>query len=139
MGELQARSRPIRIDGRCDPHEWIRTGEGHLIKTDALDHHAGHDLIGCQDLAWDAAGFICEFELGGGLADHFLGLLDRAAPRPVERTLLAFLTPCYLAFRLGAATLAAEALHHWPAEADRNRRAAERYGQQLSRLAIDGD
>lgn len=139
LPELQARSCPIQIDGRCDPHEWIRTGDGYLFKTDTLDHHAGHDLIGCQDFAWDAAGFLCEFELGGAAANRFLALLDQAAPRPVDRMLLAFLTPCYLAFRLGAAILAAEALRHSPAEAERNRKAAERYAQQISRLALDGD
>jgi hypothetical protein len=29
-----------------------------LLKTDALDYHAGHDPIGCQDIAWDIAGAI---------------------------------------------------------------------------------
>ena len=52
-----------RTDNKLDRHEWLRTGPGLLIKTDALDHHQAHDLIGCQDVAWDVAGAIVEFDL----------------------------------------------------------------------------
>ena len=33
------------------------------MKTDALDHAFGHDLVGCQDIAWDLAGAAVEFDL----------------------------------------------------------------------------
>jgi len=50
--------------------EWVVV-DGTFVKTDAVDHHAAHDLVGCQDLAWDIAG-----------ASHELGLeLDELATR----------------------------------------------------------
>lgn len=58
--------------------------------------------------------------------EALIARLDRLADRPVDRKLIAFLTPCYCAFRLGAATLA-----HLPAEAGRNRAAARRYAARL--------
>ena len=35
---------------------------GRIEKADALDHHADHSLVGCQDALWDVAG--AELELG---------------------------------------------------------------------------
>lgn len=127
---LQARARPYPIDGRLDRHEWIAAPRG-LLKADALDHDAAHDLVGAQDPAWDAAGALVEWEIAD--APAFLAARDAAAPRPVDRELLAFLLPCYVAFRLGAATMAAQSLDHWPEEAARNRAAADRYAAALER------
>ena len=42
-----------------------------LLKTDALDHSEGHDLIGCQDIAWDVVGAATELELSAVLAAEF--------------------------------------------------------------------
>jgi hypothetical protein len=36
---------------------------GRLLKTDALDHHARHDLVGCQDVPWDIVGVTVELGL----------------------------------------------------------------------------
>ncbi|WP_431268207.1 hypothetical protein [Dankookia sp. P2] len=60
-----------------------------------MDHHAAHDLIGCQDIAWDVAGAMVELGLDPVL--------------PVDRGLLGFLLPCYCAFQLGAWTMALDA------------------------------
>ena len=52
-GRLDALSRRVsrmRSDNKLEPHEWLRTADDRLLKTDALDHHAAHDLVGCQDL-----------------------------------------------------------------------------------------
>jgi hypothetical protein len=29
---------------------------GRQLKTDALHHHARHDLVGCHDVAWTSSG-----------------------------------------------------------------------------------
>ena len=100
---LQQLVRPVRTDGRLHAHEWLRLPGGRLLKADALDHHRGHDLIGCQDIAWDEAGAVAE-----------LGL----HPQSGDPRLLAFYRVAYCAFQIGAQTLgrgmspAAEAPRH---------------------------
>ncbi|MDB5416798.1 MAG: hypothetical protein JWP50_217, partial [Phenylobacterium sp.] len=47
---IKAKSKPIHVDGRLHRWEWITTADERLIKTDALDHSCGHDLVGCQDV-----------------------------------------------------------------------------------------
>src|SRR5206468_5416318 len=60
---LSARVARVRTDNKLDRTEWLRAPGGRLLKTDGLDHHQAHDLIGCQDIAWDVAGAITEFDL----------------------------------------------------------------------------
>ena len=80
--------------------------DGRILKTDALDHHAGHDLVGAQDIAWDVAGAIVEFRLVGDEPRTLVEHVERAAGFPVDTGLLAYLLPCYLTFWLGYYTLA---------------------------------
>jgi hypothetical protein len=124
----------VEIDGRLDRHEWLRLGDGRLLKADALDHHGAHDLIGCQDVAWDIAGAIAEFDLDDAAASALADGVGRAAGRPAHPGLIEFLRPCYLAFRIGQATLAAASLAGWPAESDRLNARADAYARQLDRL-----
>ncbi|HEX8192235.1 MAG TPA: hypothetical protein VF552_04990 [Allosphingosinicella sp.] len=100
--------RPIETDNRLDLHEWVEASPGRWLKTDALDHHAAHDLIGCQDLAWDVAGAIVEFDIGEADAAIFAASVATAAGRAVDPALTAFLLVAYSAFRLGQASLAAD-------------------------------
>lgn len=102
--ELERRVRRIRTDNKLDRHEWLRLPDERLIKTDALDHHQAHDLVGCQDLAWDIAGAIEEFGLSGEEAVRLIA----AAGRDADRDLLDFYHFAYAAFRLGQATLSGE-------------------------------
>jgi hypothetical protein len=81
---------PVLVDGRLHAHEWLRLPDGRLLKADALDHHRTHDLVGCQDIAWDQAGAAVE-----------LGLALPSAKRDLE----AFYRVAYCAFQLGAHTL----------------------------------
>jgi hypothetical protein len=89
---LEPRIRRIETDGKLHAWEWLVCADGTLVKTDAVDHHASHDLIGCQDLAWDVAGAAIE-----------LGIDLRGDCDP---ELLAFYRVCYLAFELGRNALA---------------------------------
>jgi hypothetical protein len=56
-------------------------------------------------------------------------IVEQQSGHRVDRELLAYLEPCYLAFHLGAATLAARAIGG--DEAVRLHRAAERYAARL--------
>ncbi|MBC6982695.1 hypothetical protein [Caulobacter sp. 17J80-11] len=107
LAELQHAARPILIDGRLHRWEWLLAPEGRLLKTDALDHAGGHDLVGAQDLAWDLAGAAVEFDLSEDDVGRLLALCGYDTGE--GRALYAMLTPCYLAFQLGLWTLAADA------------------------------
>ena len=121
---------PIETDNRLHAWEWLVAAGGALIKTDALDHHAGHDLIGCQDVAWDVVG--AELELGLDAAElaRVIAIVERDGGRPIDPARRAFLRPCYLAFQLGAFTLAADG-GGAPAEVARLRGAAAGYARRL--------
>ena len=124
---LARRVRPVEVDGRLHAWEWLVLPDGRLQKADALDHHAGHDLVGCQDIAWDVAGAAVELALD----PHALlpALADRAGTR-IDPDLLTLLTPCYLAFQLGFSSMAQAATGD-PNEAARHARSVERYATRL--------
>ena len=123
------RSSPVFIDGRMDAHEWLRLPSGKLLKADALDHHAAHDLVGCQDIAWDLAGAMAELDLreddATAIANHF----------DVDAPTLDFHRRCYLAFRIGAHRMS-EGMTN-AEERPRHAAAAQRYERVLSAL-VDG-
>ena len=125
---LSRRIRNCAIDGRMQPWEWLVQPGEPLLKADALDHHATHDLVGCQDIAWDIVGATVELGLEAG---PLVAALERQAPGGIDPGLIAFYRPCYLAFQLGAATMAAESNAHDPAEAARLRQAAAAYARAL--------
>ncbi|WP_336488764.1 hypothetical protein [Methylobacterium nigriterrae] len=133
LAGLADRSHPVEIDGRMQPWEFLVRPDGRLLKCDALDHHVAHDLVGCQDVAWDIVGAVAELPLPEDAQGRLAAIVARGGGRPVDPELLAFLTPCYLAFQLGAASMAADAAHD-PAEALRHRRSSARYAQKLRRV-----
>jgi hypothetical protein len=101
---LQARVARVRTDNRLDRGKWLRLPGGRLLKTDALDHHCAHDLIGCQDMAWDVVGATAEFDLDAGESERLIA----ATGQKVDRELLEFYGAAYLAFRMGKAMLAGD-------------------------------
>jgi hypothetical protein len=117
-------TRPVQIDGKLHAWEWLIQSDGTLIKTDAYDHHASHDLIGCQDIAWDVVGAVIELDLSAQEEQRL------AAQVGATSEALDFMRPCYLAFQLGRATLAASTSD--TAEATRLRRAAAHYAELLT-------
>lgn len=123
LPRLTARIRPVETDNRLHAWEWLES-DGRLLKTDAVDHHAGHDLVGCQDIAWDVAGAKVEFALN---EDEFAILTGELATRDlaVDPDLASFMTLCYAAYQLGAWTMAADAVSG--PETDRVVAAAARY------------
>lgn len=99
--ELERRIVRVCGDNRLGRAEWLRTNSGALIKTDALDHHQAHDLIGCQDLAWDVAGAVVEFDVDQNELGGFVASVEQWACRDIDHALLEFYRVAYLAFRLG--------------------------------------
>ncbi|MGK6308325.1 hypothetical protein [Variovorax sp. DT-64] len=96
LDQLSRALRRIETDNRLHAWEWLTAGTL-ILKTDAVDHHAAHDLVGCQDLAWDIAGAAVEFELS---TDEVARLIARCGRVP-NPALLCFSRLCYLAFELG--------------------------------------
>jgi hypothetical protein len=106
--ELSPRIARVRTDNRLDRDHWRRLPDGRLMKTDALDHHCAHDLIGCQDVAWDVAGGTVEFELDHREAERLAQATEDASGRQIDRELLDFYSIAYCCFRLGQASLASD-------------------------------
>jgi hypothetical protein len=130
--------RRMETDNRLHAWEWLWLPGGRILKADGVDHCRGHDLVGCQDLAWDLAGAAVEL----GLTEAEQAGLGEAVARHggtlPEPEVLRFHILCYLAFQLGHHTLAASALEGIvPEEATRLRRAAERYGEALCQRLIE--
>ena len=99
-------ARPVAIDGKLDAHEWLVDGRGRWIKTDALDHCCGHDLIGCQDIAWDVAGAAVAFELSADETDRLRRNVESEARQSCDPGLVAFFRIAYAAFQVGVLGLA---------------------------------
>lgn len=127
---LAAGMRRVAVDGRLHRWEWLEDERGTWIKTDAVDHCAGHDLVGCQDATWDTAGATTEFALSDVEERELLDEVGQAAAAPLRRDLHALFRCLYPAFWLGAASLAAGRAEGtdrdlWSAEVERYRAALE--------------
>ncbi len=106
LRELATAARPVAIDGKLHAHEWLVDGRGRWIKTDALDHCCGHDLIGCQDIAWDVAGAAVTFELSAEEAERLRRNVETEARQSCHPGLVAFFRIAYAAFQVGVLSLA---------------------------------
>jgi hypothetical protein len=133
LGGVAAALRPVRTDNRMRPWEWLALPGGRVVTCDALDHHAGHDLVGPQDVAWDVVGAAVEWELSSAEQAALEERLARRSPYRPRPVLTAFYRGCYLAFQAGSYTLAAQAQTEAPAEALRCRAATCRYAGTLRR------
>lgn len=129
LDRLARRVRPVAVDARLHVWEWLSTPDG-LLKADALDHHAGHDLVGCQDIAWDVVGAGVELGLSEAEVTLLAERVEREGGAAVDPELLAFLRPAYLAFQLGYWTFAQGGASD-AAELGRLRAAARRYRDAL--------
>src|SRR6266540_1888988 len=89
LPEVARDARPVAVDGKLQRWEWLVLPGGEIVKADALDHHADHALVGCQDALWE-------------LARAVRAAAPGAAPR-----CLPFYEAAYAAFELGRWTLAA--------------------------------
>jgi hypothetical protein len=100
LSRLEAVRRPALTDNQLHAWEWLES-DGRVYKTDAIHHHAAHDLVGPQDIAWDIAGAAIEFHLGASDLDRLVTLVEGGSGRPVDRDLLTFMRAAYSAFQHG--------------------------------------
>jgi hypothetical protein len=107
LGRLAPSIHRVESDSRMHAWEWLAGGDC-ILKTDAIDHHAGHDLVGCQDIAWDIAGAAIEFALSRREEERLVERIESLTGRPVQPELLQLMHACYAAFQLGCWQLAAE-------------------------------
>lgn len=139
ISALQSRMHVVATDNRMQAWEWLLLPDGTILKADALDHHAGHDCIGAQDIAWDIAGAAVELGLTRDEVDTLetaLAARSRHRPDPLK---LGFYLPCYLAFQIGYHALASSTFQSMdPAEAARHDQARARHRRTLERLLATG-
>ncbi|SEQ09973.1 hypothetical protein SAMN05216548_102390 [Faunimonas pinastri] len=131
LAALEARVFRVQTDNRLQPWEWLVTPDGRVLKTDGSDHCRAHDLVGCQDIAWDVAGAAIEFDMSEAETESVIAQVEGADGRPVDRDLLRLLRPCYLAFQTGSYAMAAGALSGWPEEQVRLERRRVFYAGRL--------
>lgn len=103
---LAATARPVAIDGRLQFHEWLHGPGGSLLKADALDHCAGHDLVGCQDIAWDVAGAGAEYGLSDAEGEALRAAVSRLSGFPCDAERVALFAVLYPAFAAGGLAMA---------------------------------
>jgi hypothetical protein len=92
-------SRLVVVDGRMQPHEWLRTPDGLLLKTDASSHGDDHFFPGPTDIAWDLAGVAVEWNLHPDALEFLLARFARLTGNDLQRTLPAVML-AYSVFRL---------------------------------------
>lgn len=97
--------RPIAVDGRLHAWEWVVTPDERLLKTDAVDHARGHDLVGCQDVAWDLAGAQIELDLSDDETAWLARAVERLDGGETPPARLAMHGALYAAFQLGLWTV----------------------------------
>ncbi|MDQ2762935.1 MAG: hypothetical protein M3Y22_05445 [Pseudomonadota bacterium] len=102
-------SAPVQVDGRLQHWEWLRTPDGGFMKTDALDHACGHDLIGCQAIGWDVAGAAVEFQLLPTEIRQLRNRIAAAGAAVVGVATIEMFRICYVAFQAAYWSMAEQA------------------------------
>lgn len=101
-------ARPVLVDGRMLPHEWVRSGGG-VKKTDASTHGDDHFFPGATDIVWDLAGAIIEWRMNEEATTALLEEFRRAGGGDIRGRLPAFLL-AYSVFRAAYCRMAAHAM-----------------------------
>ena len=92
-------------DCRMQPHEWIKSSNGALVKVDGNGDGEGHFLPGPTDILWDLAGAIIEWNMNSGAAEYLLAQFQKHGNRVDEARLSWFLL-AYSVFRLSYCKMA---------------------------------
>jgi hypothetical protein len=127
---------PAICDGRMQPHEWLLTTHGRVLKTDSGSHGDDHFFPGPADIAWDLAGAIVEWRMNAAQIEFFLDAYRRASGDDAQPRITNF-TIAYAVFRSAYSRMAANALQSG-GEETRLRSAAAAYDgilEQMGQLA----
>jgi hypothetical protein len=121
--------RPVLADGRMQPHEWMLTQDGQILKTDSGSHGDDHFFPGATDIAWDLAGAIVEWRMTAAQAEAFLEAYRRASGDEARTRILSFVI-AYTVFRWAYSTMAASRVQATD-EREPLERAAVKYSTHL--------
>ena len=127
---------PVIADGHMQPHEWLLTKDGQLLKTDSGSHGDDHFFPGPTDIAWDLAGTIVEWHMDEHQAKEFLDVY-RAASGDDARGRIDGFIQAYIAFRTAYCLMAANAMAGSD-EQSRLEQAAVGYKAMLEKSAVRG-
>lgn len=125
---------PALVDGCMQPHEWILTTDGLMMKTDSGIHGDDHFLPGATDIAWDLAGAIIEWKMDARDTKTFLEIYHRASGDDARKRIDGYLK-AYTVFRCAWCLMAANALPGCK-EQERLEQAAADYGSLLMQPAF---
>lgn len=120
---------PVIADARMQPHEWILTKAGLMLKTDSGAHGNDHFFPGPVDIAWDLAGAIVELSMLVAAQEFFIATYRRVSGDDPRGRLSDYIT-AYAAFRCAYCTMAANASDG--AEQVRLEKAATQYKVSLT-------
>lgn len=132
VGRLPRRLRRVDTDNKLHRWEWLIGDDSQMLKTDAIDHCAAHDFVGCQDIAWDIAGAAVEFGLSARERERLAAIVAAEADSDTSAEILDVFEFCYLAFQLGFWTYARMAATG--TEAARIESTLKRYADRLAVL-----
>jgi hypothetical protein len=121
--------RPVIADGRMQPHEWIFTGAGEMLKTDSGSHGDDHFFPGSTDIGWDLAGAMVEWRMTREQATEFLDQYRRISGDDARARVDDFIR-AYIVFRWAYCKMAANAIQGAPEQASLEA-AAESYAAML--------
>jgi|SRR5579864_1197721 len=107
--------RAVIADGRMQPHEWLLSATGQMLKTDSGSHGDDHFFPGPVDIAWDLAGAIVEWRMSPAAAKTFLEIYRRASGDDAEKRIADYIT-AYTVFRCAYCLMAANAMQGTPEE-----------------------
>jgi hypothetical protein len=123
---------PVIADGRMQPHEWLLTKEGGLLKTDSGSHGDDHFFPGPSDIAWDLAGAIVEWHMSEQQAREFIDLYRCASGDDAALRIDGFIR-AYAVFRAAYCLMAANAMSGSD-EQPRLQRAADEYKKMVTKM-----
>ena len=121
---------PVVADARMQPHEWVLTKAGQMLKTDSGSHGNDHFFPGPADIGWDLAGAIVEWKMPIAAQEFFINTYYGASGDDPRRRLPSYMS-AYAVFRYAYCTMAANASEG--AEQVRLAKAAAVYAAHLAR------
>jgi hypothetical protein len=127
---------PVIADGKMQPHEWLLSIEGKLLKTDSGSHGDDHFFPGATDIAWDLAGAIVEWQMNDEQIEEFLEAYHRASGDDANARIDGFIM-AYAVFRSAYCLMAANAMRGSD-EQPRLQRAAAAYRAMLTHTQARG-
>jgi hypothetical protein len=107
---------PVTADGRMQPHEWMLSSDGKLLKADCGSHGDDHFYPGPIDIAWDLAGAIVEWRMNAVQSAELLDVYRRASGDDPHARITDYIR-AYAVFRCAYCKMAAYAMQGTPEQA----------------------